>query len=771
MEIRYIRVYQNGNTINAGNHWVQIEAYTNDGTNVARAKPVKGDSSNTFATSPSNSEGLQRVTNGNLDTSYYLYSGTNASTYIQVDLGMLYDVAYLKIYNYFGDTRAYNSEIQVSRTVTTWTSIYKAYDSSASETLNSKSFTNVYFETSSGFKIALPSTNNTGLAYNGTAISIKSTDSKYPYYNGTQLAQVYYNGKLVWKKFTPIPFTFTGSILTGYTGSSSSVTIPSSYSVVSDINGNNIFIEGTDYPVTSIGIEAFYGNTTLTSITIPSSVKCINKLAFQCCVNLATVTLSANLTWIGYCAFAVTNLSGPSSYMYNASYLKQGCFAFRKPWYLSSTDSSLHTKIKNTHLGNLNDPPGFSGYYGCGITASVKCTAYCSWVEGSQNSSFTATSVTAQGGLKNKSERVHVIKHGFGNIYQGNSVDAGIRYIISCYSQEAIPCASGYSCNAHAETWTKHGEFTDRDSSGNMRLTAGVTVKTDCILQGAKILLANNTYKNIEDLEYTDLLKVWNFELGKYDYQYPLAIILKSIITNFRRIHLEDGTYIDITGQHEFYDPVHHTIRVYGPGGIYEINPEDNYYVMKYINDNIYNSTKVISIENISSEEPLQSYSLVTGGTISYFVDNVLSCMKTIEYVGLTEENKFGKHFAKDKETCYTYDRFKKEIFSHAPKYIILGNNLQYVNYYNKDTSGFDGLLDPFNYMLAPPIKDGKIVCNIGFLEDKELIEEQHVEDELITLPEFKSSKYTKWYVVGEYREYKPGDIITVNFSTLIRAI
>ena len=607
-----------------------------------------------------------------------------------------------------------------------------------------------------------------GIKYNNNKISMKSTDAQYPYYNGNKLSQVYYNGNLVWKKYTPLDFTFSGNSVTGYTGSATSFTIPSSYSTVTDIDGTVIFIAGSTTSVTAIADDAFANNTTVTSVTIPSSIKTIGARAFQFCYNLSTVTMSATPTSIGYCAFALTNLTGPSSYMYNCTSLGQGCFAFRNPWYLSTTNSSLHTNIKNTHIGQLSH----DGYYGCGVTASVKCTAYCSWVEGSQDSSFTATSVTAQGGLKNQpGTRVHLLTYGFGNIYQGNSVDAGIRFIISCWSQEAISCAAGYSCNAHAETWTRYGDFTDRDSSGNMRLTAGVTVKTDCILQGAKILLANSTYKNIEDLEYTDLLKVWNFELGKYDYQYPLAIILKSIITNFRRIHLEDGTYIDITGQHEFYDPVHHTIRVYGPGGIYEIKPGDDYYVMKYVNDNIYNSIKVINIENISSEEPIQSYSLVTGGTISYFVDNVLSCMKTIEYVGLTEENKFGKHFAKDKETCYTYDRFKKEIFSHAPKYIILGNNLQYVNYYNKDTSGFDGLLDPFNYMLAPTIKDGKIICTIGFLEDNNLKEEQHVEDELITLPEFKSNKYTKWYVVGEYREYKPGDTITVNFSTLIRAI
>lgn len=608
-----------------------------------------------------------------------------------------------------------------------------------------------------------------GIKYNNNKISQSSKDSQYPYYNDTKLSQVYYNGNLVWKKYTALDFTFNGNSVTGYTGSATSFTIPSSYSVVYDIDNTPIFISGSDISVTAIADGAFEGLSSITSVTIPSSIKTIGQRAFQFCYSLSTVNMSATPTSIGYCAFALTNLSSPSSYMYNCTSLGQGCFAFRNNWYLSTTNSTLHTRLKNTHIGQLSH----DGYYGCGITASVSCSAYCSWVSGSESAAATATNVTAQGGLLNPSgSRTHLLTYNFGNLYQGNSANAGIRFIVSCWNNESIPCASGLSYNAHAQSWKRVGNFTDRDSSGNMQLIAGVEITTDCILQGAKILLANNTYKNIEDLQYTDLLKVWNFELGKYDYQYPLAIIIKNKVIGYIRLYLEDGSYIDIAGQHELYDPVFHTIRVYGSGGIYKIDPSTNYYVMKYINDTTYNSVKITNIESITVEEPIQSYSLVTGGTISYFVDNVLSCMKTIEYVGLTEENKFGKQFAKDKETCYTYDRFKKEIYADSSKYIILGNNLHYVDYYNKDTSGFDGLLDPFNHM-KPLEKDnrGKILCTIGFLEDSELTEQQRFEDETIILPEFKSDKYTKWYVVGEYREYKPGDTITINFSTLIRAI
>ncbi|MBQ4143796.1 MAG: leucine-rich repeat protein, partial [Thermoguttaceae bacterium] len=62
--------------------------------------------------------------------------------------------------------------------------------------------------------------------------------------------------------------------ITKYTGSASSVTIPSS-------------IDGL--PVTSIGNEAFWCCKSLTSVTIPDSVTSIGNEAFWCCKSLTSV--------------------------------------------------------------------------------------------------------------------------------------------------------------------------------------------------------------------------------------------------------------------------------------------------------------------------------------------------------------------------------------------------------------------------------------------------------------------------------------------------
>ncbi|MBE6624991.1 MAG: TIR domain-containing protein [Ruminococcaceae bacterium] len=72
-----------------------------------------------------------------------------------------------------------------------------------------------------------------------------------------------------------------GVKITGYTGSSTEIAIPST------ING---------LPVTSIRSQAFYECTSLESVTIPSSVTSIGERAFECCTSLKSITVDGNNT-------------------------------------------------------------------------------------------------------------------------------------------------------------------------------------------------------------------------------------------------------------------------------------------------------------------------------------------------------------------------------------------------------------------------------------------------------------------------------------------
>ena len=107
---RYARFYSNGSTVNAYNHYVEIEIYQGQ-TQVTGnlAAGVTPTSSTTFT-------GISKVTDGVLETNSYADSYTNTGLqWIQLDLGAAYNLNNVKLWHYFGDSRKYHDVvIQVS---------------------------------------------------------------------------------------------------------------------------------------------------------------------------------------------------------------------------------------------------------------------------------------------------------------------------------------------------------------------------------------------------------------------------------------------------------------------------------------------------------------------------------------------------------------------------------------------------------------------------------------------------------------------------------
>ena len=79
----------------------------------------------------------------------------------------------------------------------------------------------------------------------------------------------------------------------------------------------SITYSGTTYSVTSIGDNAFWGCSGLTSVTIPNSVTSIGKYAFASCSGLTSVTIPNSVSYIGEAAFGgcsgLTSVTIPNS--------------------------------------------------------------------------------------------------------------------------------------------------------------------------------------------------------------------------------------------------------------------------------------------------------------------------------------------------------------------------------------------------------------------------------------------------------------------------
>jgi len=110
--------------------------------------------------------------------------------------------------------------------------------------------------------------------------------------------------------------------------------------------------------VTSIGSEAFYGNSTLTSVIIGSNVLSIGGGAFEGCSGLTSITIPSKVISIGDSAFE--GCSGLTGITIPNSVTSIGREAFYNCTILSSVT-----------IGNSVDSIGVNAFYGCTILASI----------------------------------------------------------------------------------------------------------------------------------------------------------------------------------------------------------------------------------------------------------------------------------------------------------------------------------------------------------------------------------------------------------------
>ncbi len=135
----------------------------------------------------------------------------------------------------------------------------------------------------------------------------------------------------------------TYAVVTGYIGTESDVKIAAFYK---------------DLPVICIGNLAFYGCTSLTSVTIPDGVTSINSGAFYNCTSLTSVTIGNNVKSIGYEAFryckSLTSVTIPDSVTSIGNYAFYGC-----------------TSLTSVTIGNGVTSIGDYAFSGCASLTSV----------------------------------------------------------------------------------------------------------------------------------------------------------------------------------------------------------------------------------------------------------------------------------------------------------------------------------------------------------------------------------------------------------------
>jgi hypothetical protein len=119
-------------------------------------------------------------------------------------------------------------------------------------------------------------------------------------------------------------------------------------------------------PVVSIGDGAFFGCTSLTSVTLPNSVTNIGSTAFASCSALTSVTLPNRLTHIGSYAFIYCNhlpsLTIPSSVTGIGDWALAYCTSLARVYFQGNAPSLGSSVFSGTNTPTIYYMPGTTNW-------------------------------------------------------------------------------------------------------------------------------------------------------------------------------------------------------------------------------------------------------------------------------------------------------------------------------------------------------------------------------------------------------------------------
>ena len=312
-------------------------------------------------------------------------------------------------------------------------------------------------------------------------------------------------------------------------------------------------------------------------------------------------------------------------------------------------------------------------------------------------------------------------------------------------------------------------------------ITGDITIEASgytCFAEGTKILMADGSYKNVEDIDYDDLLAVWNYDTGELTSEYPLWIENEHVANEINRVTFADNSYIDFVGNHAVYST--------DKNEFVDILDKENFkvgtHVAKLKNNKLVNTT-VTNIERINKK--VKYYFVGSTTYYNVFANNILTTDQNLmisNLYGFDDNAKWPKEkeqFMADKSNLLDYSYFEDVL----PYYLYKGFRVREAGYLiNNNMVTLDAFKVYINTLIINPKMIRNPITNNGNRYWMVTTSEDNVretnkamflqkEGSTYILPESREKGFKGWYNTSDNQVYQPGDKIEVSHGIHFKAV
>lgn len=287
-------------------------------------------------------------------------------------------------------------------------------------------------------------------------------------------------------------------------------------------------------------------------------------------------------------------------------------------------------------------------------------------------------------------------------------------------------------------------------------VTGDIVIDTNgqCLIEGTKILLADGTYKNIEDIGYYDLLAVWSYDTGKLTYEYPIWIEEEHVTDSYQLNVFSDGTILKTLGYHGIYN--------YDLNKFVSVDNINEFYVGSTVAKIENGQLKKVTVTDIKIvNETVKYYHVVSSRYYNIIANDILTTDGTVILSNIIDFDDNIKWVNKDNVSKYSYSYFSDIV----PYYMYYGMRMEdavYLNKFNFDLNKFKLYLkeNQLNETLYKPLNsNGDLIFKISTSDG---ISEYVKENYLFVIP----GNDNIYLNTLDNKIYKSNDILKVVYSS-----